>query len=44
MWDADSRGACACWKKAVKENFLVSAQFCCEPKTTLKKNIYFSKK
>lgn len=41
--DGDSWGDCVCDVRGC-ENSLLSAWFCCEPKTTLKKtNIYFLK-
>lgn len=34
VWDANSRGGCAC--VGVLELSVLSAQFCCKPKTALK--------
>ena len=42
VWDANSRGGCAC--VGVLELSVLSAQFCCKPKTALKYTVLKKKK
>ena len=44
VWDADCGGGCKRELESIKELSVLSARFCCEPKTALKSKIYLKEK